>query len=189
MLGLFSKDRIFEGSDDLKKIVEKHGWALYDIPLLQRGAYKSRFISKRADPLWRRLNKLDPAENYRMGKTYTFLPKPKARQTLEKACGGRGFLGPSIELSIEDNDPVILYISALAFTKKSLLLTSPPGLFIPSSLRINVPENDSIQVNNQSAVSMEYGQVVKKFEKDFKITKFNELYINMMLSRASREIN
>lgn len=190
MSSFFSDQGIFEGSSDLKEIVQRYNWDLYNIPLLPRNSDSIRLLNRGIDPLWKVLNRLDSAENYLKGNTYTFLPRPGKGQTLEKACEERGFLGPSIELGVEGADnSVIVYVSALTFAKRSLLLNPPPGLFLSSSARINVPDNDSLQEYLQRTVSVEYSKVLETFRKGFRITKFEDLYINVILSSLSKAVN
>ena len=160
---------VFENSPELKKIIEKHRWSLYDTTLLKGDVRSS----------WEQLNQMGPADNFQIRHHYMFIPALREGKTCEETYAESAGLGPSLSLPPDvDNSKGLqgkrgialngfnLYLfSRLFFESKNLVATSPDGLYLPKAPIFSIP----------------YSRVVGVFERYFAITTRNELQASLLL--------
>lgn len=174
----------FADSQDLKRIIEKHGWT----------AYHLNALNGESGSLWDQLEHTEPAEKfyvdrkffYDKGKsdrdrydydannnnTYFLVKQAREGQTIREACTSVNYLGPALVLpNVEAHENVRgggrLIISGLCtylftrllFKPRGLVATSPSGLYMHRSPSIVVP----------------YPNVVEVFEKYFTIVSPEEI--------------
>lgn len=140
---------IFPHSRDLKQIIERQGWSLYDA-----------FLSPaRIEPLtWDEINLCSPVQHYEIGRTYMLLPEPKKGQNLSDALADsrrdalipvfniprqekRLDLKPSGKFAFGQVD--FYFLSYFHFKNEVVVAGSDPFFYPPYSSTLYIP-NDKV---------------------------------------------
>ena len=137
--------QIFPESETLKRIIERHGWSLYDVTL-PPGRIES--LS------WKEVEFLSPAERYERWHTYMFLPNPTESQTLGEryAQSRREGLMPALVLPHRRHssgltavdgyyypDTFIYFLSELFLKEHEVVTMCQLSAYAPYSPTVHIP--------------------------------------------------
>ena len=150
----------FPQSRDLKDIIESHEWTLYDV---------SNPPERRAHT-WEEMDKMTPADQYKVGHNYLFVPIPKNGQTLRQAYTPTKGLGPS--LSIDDpNDDRWLSLQVQRKVNGNVALFS--RLFMENDFAV-ASSPKTVYLPEPDVVIMKYDKLVDTFRRHFRIVSPEE---------------
>jgi len=183
----------FADSEDLKRIIEKHGWTAYHI---------NSFKSSDPDSLWDEMENAEPVQKFYVDRKFHFnengksdrdkydygrydqnkyilVKQPEQGQTIREACSSVNYIGPALTLPGVDAHKDMrgrgrLMISGLCtylftrlfFRPNGLIATSPQGLYLPKSPVVSIP----------------YQNVLEKFDKYFSIIDPKEVESSVISS-------
>ena len=163
----------FQDSKELKYLIEKDKWTLYDVSNPPKGrAYT-----------WEELEKRNPAESYEIGHQYLFVPIPKQGHTLREAYTPTKGLGPS--LTIENPDDEIW--AGLEVQHKSIgLIAIFTRLFMtPRYSMLSSPETELLI--QPDLVAVRYERLLEAFQKYFRIVEPEELGLTVPIPMPGKD--
>lgn len=168
---------VYPRSEELKKIIEGHGWTLYD-----GGCVNPLTEPKNKSYSWEEMEKMGPADVYEVWHYYVFMPILKDGQSLLDAQKITMGLGPSLRID-NPEDSRWLYTSSVdknnaLFTK---LCFSEGCIFATSPKTIYNPRPDT--------VAIDYDFLIDTFEKYFKIMTPEELGFEDPFSKHLKNYN
>jgi len=173
------KDK-FPQSKQLKKLIESHGWSLYDTTL-SRGR-KTAFS-------WKELQEAGVAEEFVTWHNYIFAPLPQKGENLEQAYSHTNGLGPCMQLNnIEEHinmdgervhivDGKITYIFS-RLGVEPYRSRDTIGLYTPLDAKPDMP-----------ALLIPFEYVLEKFQKYFRIITPEEYYGGLQHPNIRAKIN
>ncbi|MBI4440889.1 hypothetical protein HY639_01860 [Candidatus Woesearchaeota archaeon] len=151
--------KVFPQGNDLKDIIERHQWTLYDATRPEGVVYT-----------WEELDKMAPATAFAVGHNYLFVPIPKKGETLRQAYTPTKGLGPSLTIENPDEDRWLsLYVQRKANGNVALFsrLFMEREFVVASSPR-------TIYLLDPDVVIMKYESLVDTFRKHFRIVSPDE---------------
>lgn len=153
--------KYFLQSMQLKEIIERNEWQLYDIT----GVSSLDILA---------LQK--PAQNYATNHDYIFIRTPTEDQTAKDSFLENGYLGPSLQVPLADQqyipssgnfllaDNLVYLFTRLHFSPQAVIATAPPKVLLEKDPMITIIPND---------------RVIELFEKYFKIQKHEDLILSV----------
>jgi hypothetical protein len=170
----------FPQSKELKKIIESHGWTLYNSTIPKERKFLFTFEE---------YQKKSPAEEFVTGNNYFFIPIPNARETLRKAYSHTQGLGPCIQLDYlaqhKDMDGEGAHLVDGKITYIFTRLAVEPhmnrdtiGLFTPSNAMSEMP-----------ILGIPFEYVLEKFQKHFRIISPEEYWGGLELPNIRSTMN
>ena len=150
---------VFPQSRDLKEIIESHNWTLYDSP----NAPPERAYT------WEEMDQMTPADQYKVGHNYLFVPVPKNGQTLRQARTSTQGLLPSLFIADPDEDR---WISLIVQRKVRGNVALFSRLFMESDFAVaGSPGNVYPHIDT---VGISYEKLVDTFRRYFRIVSIEE---------------
>jgi len=168
-----SAGSIFSQSRELKKIIGRHGFDLYDI---SRPKERERRLS------WDELEKIGPDEVFVVDRTYLFAPRPRTGETLRDACIRAHDLSPSLQIA----DVFDARWVALEPRRTLHLVLFARLVFAPSAVIGMTPE--SVRPN-PDLVGVGYDYVIDTFKRFFSIVDSNDRRAAMEAVKVVKDIN